>query len=96
MDDLLNLPDTPKPKLTRGESLERARAARADKRAAGEVEPKAVPVKASGSPELDFWGLALLTTMQNFQAKSAQGVDACLLAADRALEHWKKKREVLK
>ena len=97
MDDLLNLSEEPKTKLTRGESLARARAARAEKRASGETKKVDKPAnEVIGTPELDFWGLALLTIMQNFQAKSPQSVDNCVAAADRALEQWKKKREELK
>lgn len=93
MSDVLNLPNEPKQKLTRAEALAIARAARAKKKETSETG--AIPGGYQFA-ELNFWGQALLTTMQNFQAKSAQGVDACILTADRALEQWKKKREALK
>ncbi len=100
MSEVMNLPEnaaeTPR-KMTRAESLAAARAARSAKRASGEESPaKAKAVAESANPELVFWEKAFLQTMINFQVRSAQGLEACVPVANRAVEIWKAKQKEAK
>lgn len=97
MNDVTNLPDAieqPR-KLTRAESLEKARAAKAAKSAAAADEEtnQAVTPMSVADKEMQFWGQAFVAAMQNFQVKSPAGLEPCAPIADRALEMWRNKMQ---